>query len=164
MRGSPSSFPPLALALALAAGAAAQEAAPPAPTSPPTVTAGEVEEILVTITKRDEALQDVPASVSAFSPQTIALANLEGADDLASLIPNVVTKGESRTGNFSIRGVSESFSSQSPVAYHVTACSSRGSIRCSGSTTTSPPSRSCAARRAPSTAATPPRGQSTSAT
>lgn len=119
MRGSPSSFPPLALALALAAGAAAQEAASPAPTSPPTVTAGEVEEILVTITKRDEALQDVPASVSAFSPKTIALANLESADDLASLIPNVVTKGESRTGNFSIRGVSESFSSQSPVAYHV---------------------------------------------
>ncbi|HEU4430957.1 MAG TPA: TonB-dependent receptor plug domain-containing protein, partial [Myxococcota bacterium] len=109
LRRSPLS---LAAALALAASASGQEAAAPPP-------ANEVEEILVTITKRDEALQDVPASVSAFSSDEIALANLDSAADVVSLIPNVVTKGESRTGNFSVRGVSESFSSQSPVAYHV---------------------------------------------
>jgi outer membrane receptor protein involved in Fe transport len=102
-----------AAALAIAAGASGQQATPPAPTN------GEVEEIVVTITKRDESLQDVPASVSAFSAEQIALANLENAADVVSLIPNAVTKGESRTGNFSVRGVSESFSSQSPVAYHV---------------------------------------------
>jgi len=101
-----------AAVLALASRARTQEAAAPTPE-------GEIEEIIVTITKRDEALQDVPASVSAFSDETIALANLESAADVVSLVPNVVTKGESRTGNFSIRGVSESFSSQSPVAYHV---------------------------------------------
>jgi len=101
----------MAVVLDLARPAHSQETAPAA--------ASEVEEIVVTITKRDEALQQVPASVSAFSPETIALANLESAADVVSLIPNVVTKGESRTGNFSIRGVSESFSSQSPVAYHV---------------------------------------------
>ncbi len=108
----------LALALACADGATAQNAASPA-RSPGSSQAGAVEEIVVTITKRDEALAEVPGSVSAFSPEQIALANLDSADDLASLIPNVVTKGESRTGNLSIRGVSESFSSQSPVAYHV---------------------------------------------
>jgi len=102
---------PLTLVLALAAHVAAQEA--------PAEREGEVEEIVVSITKRDESLHDVAASVTAFSDETIALANLESASDLVTLIPNVVTKGESRTGNFSIRGVSESFSSQSPVAYHV---------------------------------------------
>lgn len=105
----------LAFGVLFPGSSAAQVAeAPAADPAPPGV-----EEIVVSITKRDESLQDVAASISAFSPETIALANLEGADDLASLIPNVVTKGESRTGNFSIRGVSESFSSQSPVAYHV---------------------------------------------
>ncbi len=101
----------LAVAWSLAAAAVAQT-----PDLPP---ASDVEEVVVTITKRDEALQDVPAAVTAFAPETLALVAPEGTSDLAALIPNVVTKGDGRTGNFSIRGVSESFSSQSPVAYHV---------------------------------------------
>jgi outer membrane receptor protein involved in Fe transport len=103
--------------LALAVPAFAQEA-PPAEAAEP-ARAEAIEELFVTITKRDVSLQDVPASVTALSPETLELANIESASDIATLIPNVVTKGESRTGNFSIRGVSESFSSQSPVAYHV---------------------------------------------
>jgi outer membrane receptor protein involved in Fe transport len=119
----PRRLPLIACLLALAGASAAQEAAPPAaeaaaPAAPPAADIG-IEEIIVTITKRDESLQEVPASISAFSPETLELANIESASDLVTLIPNVVTKGESRTGNFSIRGVSESFSSQSPVAYHV---------------------------------------------
>lgn len=79
----------------------------------------QVEEIVVTITKRDATLHDAPAAITAFSAETLALVAPEGTSDLASLIPNVVTKGDGRTGNFSIRGVSESFSSQSAVAVHV---------------------------------------------
>ncbi len=111
----------LAFVLALANASRAQEAPSAADEAPPPApqAAEPVEEILVTITKREESLQDVPASVSAFSPEIISLANLESASDVVTLVPNVVTKGESRTGNISIRGVSESFSSQSPVAYHV---------------------------------------------
>ena len=105
MRRASSSW--IALSLSLAVPSAAEEPR------------GDVEEIVVSITKRDELLSEVAASVSAFSAETIALANLESAADLTALVPNAVTKGESRTGNFSIRGVSDSFSSPSPVAYHV---------------------------------------------
>ncbi len=104
----------MAVVLALGASASAQVAPTAAPAPAPAI-----EEIVVTINKRSESLQDIAASVTALSPETLALANIESGADIATLVPNVVTKGESRTGNFSIRGVSESFSSQSPVAYHV---------------------------------------------
>jgi iron complex outermembrane receptor protein len=112
------SFRLLVLAAALTPVAIGAQSAPqPAP--PVRSATGDVEEILVTITKSDEKLADVPASVSAFGAEDVTLAGIASSSDVASLLPNVVTKGESRTGNFSIRGVSESFSSQSPVAYHL---------------------------------------------
>ena len=109
----------IAAALGVGLSASAQPRAAQSPSAPSAATATDVEEIVVTITKSEESLADVPASISTFSSDAIALAGIETADDIVSLIPNVVTKGESRTGNFSVRGVSESFSSQSPVAYHV---------------------------------------------
>ena len=78
-----------------------------------------IESITVTITKREESLQDVAASVSAFDAQTIEDVNIENVSDLATLLPGVVTKGEDRTGNISIRGVSSGFTGQSAVARHI---------------------------------------------
>ena len=78
-----------------------------------------IESITVTITKREEDLQDVAASVSAFTAETIENANIEAVSDLATLLPGVVTKGEERTGAISVRGVSSGFTGQSAVARHV---------------------------------------------
>jgi len=96
-------------------------AADPAPTPEPAPTAAstsEIEEIVVTITKREESVQDIGGSIAAFGDETIQNANIENVGDLISLLPNVQVKSEDT--DLSIRGVARAaFDSQSPVAYHI---------------------------------------------
>ncbi len=77
-----------------------------------------VDEIIVTITKRAESLQDVAASVSAFDAQTIRETNVERMSDLVLMLPNVQIKGNDNDG-ISIRGISKAVTSQSPVVMHM---------------------------------------------
>ncbi len=100
----------IALSLALAGSALAEPAEEPE--------RGEVEEIVVTISKRAEALHEIPAAVSAFDAETVEAANLQSFEDFARLVPNVTSKGGANDA-LSIRGISQSFTSQSPVALHV---------------------------------------------
>jgi iron complex outermembrane receptor protein len=101
--------------LGLSLSAFAQEATPTAaePNDSPAI-----EEIVVTITKRDEAVQDVGGSIAAFNEESIQNANIENVGDLIGLLPNVQVKSEDT--DLSIRGVARAaFDSQSPVAYHI---------------------------------------------
>ncbi len=77
----------------LSAGAVAQEST-------------ELEEIIVTATKRAQTLQDVPVAVSVTPIETINKASIKDITDLASIIPSlrVTTLQTSTQTNFVIRG------------------------------------------------------------
>jgi outer membrane receptor protein involved in Fe transport len=77
----------------LSAGAVAQEST-------------ELEEIIVTATKREQSLQDVPVAVSVTPVETINRASIKDITDLASIIPSlrVTTLQTSTQTNFVIRG------------------------------------------------------------
>jgi len=77
----------------LSAGAVAQEST-------------ELEEIIVTATKREQTLQDVPVAVSVTPVETINKASIKDITDLASIIPSlrVTTLQTSTQTNFVIRG------------------------------------------------------------
>src|SRR5215472_9210362 len=68
----------------------------PAPAAAQEVSeSGGLQEVLVTATRREERLQDVPISVTTFSQQQIDAKGLKNIDDLARLTPNLTF---SRTG------------------------------------------------------------------
>jgi outer membrane receptor protein involved in Fe transport len=65
-----------------------------------------VGEVVVTAQKREEAIQDVPIAVSAFSQDTLEKAKIDGGPNLVTAIPNVnFSKGNFTGYNFQIRGV-----------------------------------------------------------
>jgi iron complex outermembrane receptor protein len=85
-----------ALALSLAAnvhGVRAADAAPP--------TVG-VEEVIVTAEKRPENIQDVPMSVTAFSGDQLAKANLNTVADVARFVPGLSINQSNNNRNSSI--------------------------------------------------------------
>jgi outer membrane receptor protein involved in Fe transport len=84
---------------AVAMPAFAQDAAPKAASTG-------IEELVVTAQKREEAIQDVPIAVSAFSQDSLEKAKIDGGPNLQLAIPNVAFfKGNFTGFNFQIRGV-----------------------------------------------------------
>jgi outer membrane receptor protein involved in Fe transport len=69
--------------------------------------AGEqLEEIIVTATRRSERLQDVPLSVTAFSPEQLESKGIVGYEGLARETPGVVLNRPSQNfNNFTARGI-----------------------------------------------------------
>lgn len=64
-----------------------------------------LEEVVVTATKRERSLQDVPISVAALTGETISNMNIRNLEDLATYIPNF-SKGETGIGPvMQIRGI-----------------------------------------------------------
>jgi outer membrane receptor protein involved in Fe transport len=64
------------------------------------------EEIIVTAQKREEAIQDVPIAVSAFTEAQLQSQGIDGGYDLVQSVPNVMfSKTNFTTYNFQIRGV-----------------------------------------------------------
>jgi outer membrane receptor protein involved in Fe transport len=64
------------------------------------------DEIVVTAQKREEAIQDVPIAVSAFSDEQLLEQGIDGGYDLVQSVPNVTfSKTNFTTYNFQIRGV-----------------------------------------------------------
>ena len=77
-------------ALFLAGAASAQDTAPATePAPPPARQADEGEEIVVTATKRSEALQDVPIAITAFGTKTLEDNQVQSFDDYAKMIPSL---------------------------------------------------------------------------
>jgi outer membrane receptor protein involved in Fe transport len=65
-----------------------------------------IEEVVVTAQKREEALQDVPIAVSAFTQEGLDAQGIEGGPDLQQSVPNVSFSRGNFTGyNFQIRGI-----------------------------------------------------------
>jgi outer membrane receptor protein involved in Fe transport len=65
-----------------------------------------VGELIVTAQKREEAIQDVPIAVSAFSQESLEKQKIDGGPNLVLSIPNVnFSKGNFTGYNFQIRGV-----------------------------------------------------------
>ena len=94
-------------ALSVAQPALAQSNNAPSTTAPiaaPTETSGD--EIIVTATKREQTLQDVPVSVSVTSKQTIERAQIRDLIDLQSVVPSlkVAQSNAAAQTNFIIRG------------------------------------------------------------
>ncbi|MCE3289860.1 MAG: TonB-dependent receptor, partial [Caulobacter sp.] len=88
------------VALAAAAPVFAADEPAPAPAE------GEVTEVIITATRRAEALQDVPLAVTALSGERVEQERIQNFTDIPALVPGatfVSTKGPS-TANVQIRG------------------------------------------------------------
>src|SRR5437868_8386007 len=65
-----------------------------------------VGEVVVTAQKKEEALQDVPIAVSAFSQDNLEKQKIDGGPNLVLAVPNVnFSKGNFTGYNFQIRGI-----------------------------------------------------------
>jgi iron complex outermembrane recepter protein len=100
--------------------AAAQDAAPPEEAA-----AAEDEraigDIVVTARRREENLQDVPDSITAFSSTAIAERRLERIDDFLALTSNVRINNDqdTATNNISIRGLGANRNQAAAVAFSI---------------------------------------------
>ncbi|MBS0614692.1 MAG: TonB-dependent receptor plug domain-containing protein, partial [Proteobacteria bacterium] len=66
--------------------------------------AGELQEVVVTATRREESLSKVPISVSAFTQESIDIRGIKDFQDVAKFTPGV-NIDNSGTNNISIRGI-----------------------------------------------------------
>ncbi|NGY05587.1 TonB-dependent receptor [Solimonas terrae] len=66
----------------------------------------QIAEIIVTATKREQALRDIPASITALSGEDLEKSNAQGIEDIARLVPGLstTTPGDSGT-RVTIRGI-----------------------------------------------------------
>ena len=99
-------------AAALVAGAfAAPVGAATATTAPDAGDSSGIEEIVVTATRREERLQDVPVSVSAFSQAQIDAEGLKNIDDLTRVSPGVTFQrnGVGSSANYNDEGSDVNF-------------------------------------------------------
>jgi len=80
-----------------------------------------IEEIIVTARRREEKLTDVPASITAFTEDTIDRANIERAGDFIALTPGVsfVQTAEVGDAQVSIRGINGSRDAETNFAFIV---------------------------------------------
>ncbi|WP_426169566.1 TonB-dependent receptor [Sandarakinorhabdus sp. DWP1-3-1] len=100
-------------ALLLASGALAQTT-----TTPAAPTATDDTEILVTALRRSESLQNVPASITAFTSKTIEAAGIVRPADFIGLTPNVNLVQTQNAGSsfVIIRGITQARNSEPSVA------------------------------------------------
>ncbi len=69
-------------------------------------TGNQIEELVVTAQKKEEALQDVPIAVSAFDQNALEKSKIDGGPNLVLAVPNVnFSKGNFTGYNFQIRGI-----------------------------------------------------------
>ncbi|NNM01314.1 MAG: TonB-dependent receptor, partial [Gammaproteobacteria bacterium] len=95
---------PLAIAALTASGSA--------------VSAAPLEEIVVTATKRDESLQEVPAAITAFTTSDIERNRITRPADFIELTPGVVLSDSNHPGEalITIRGTAQTRNTETPVA------------------------------------------------
>lgn len=67
-----------------------------------------LEEIIVTSTRRETDVQDVPLAVTALTAQSLQDQNIENLEDLTGVVPNVLIaggNGGTTSGQFNMRGI-----------------------------------------------------------
>ncbi|MDJ0698941.1 MAG: TonB-dependent receptor [Woeseiaceae bacterium] len=95
---SPREFRKTAIARSVSAAVVASVAAPAA--------AQEIEEVIVTATKREESIQDVPLAITAFTGDFVRQVNLDDVKDLVTFAPGVSGNStDAFIDGISIRGV-----------------------------------------------------------
>jgi outer membrane receptor protein involved in Fe transport len=70
--------------------------------------AGGLEEIVVTATRREQNLQEVPLAVVAYTGEMLERQGIENMEDLKAVVPNLVVAGNlggTDTASFTIRGI-----------------------------------------------------------
>jgi len=93
-----------ALGLAVAAAPALAQTTASRPAARPA--AADLSEVIVTATRRDARLQDVPLSVTAYSQETLTAKGIVGYEGLAQETPGVVLNRPSANfNNFTARGI-----------------------------------------------------------
>lgn len=78
--------------------------------------------VVVTASRREESLQDIPIAVSAYDGDALQDSQIDSLADLASTTPNVQISGAYTNGNISIRGIGNAqvnAGAESGVAVHV---------------------------------------------
>ena len=102
----------IALAMGLSFGAQAQDAPAAAEAgTDKTDEATTLQSVKVTARRREETLQEVPVSVTAFTPETIEKLNVRDLGDLDAQVPNLTiyaARGSNTTLTAYIRGVGQS--------------------------------------------------------
>lgn len=85
--------------------------------------AGVLEEITVTAQRREQSLQDVPISVTAFTGASLEQGNIRGATDFLALTPNVSFTEDGQSGSrglgIAVRGVNNLVSGENAVVNSV---------------------------------------------
>jgi iron complex outermembrane receptor protein len=78
----------------------------------------ELEEIVVTARKREEAIQNVPITEDVFTQQAIQSAGIESPRDFVAMVPNMTLVEVQNVGNsfITIRGISQARNSEPSVA------------------------------------------------
>ena len=96
--------------------AAAQTVA--APTAAQASEESGLEEIVVTARKREERVQDIPASISVLDAKTIETAGVNSFEDVTRLIPNLTVHQNFRAGQpfITLRGIPTAQGGEPPVA------------------------------------------------
>jgi iron complex outermembrane receptor protein len=106
----------------IASPAAAQQVAARQPAEDRTVAdSGEIAAIVVTARRREENLQNVPDTITAFSPAVIEERRLDTIGDFLQLTPNVniTADQDAATNNISIRGLGSNRNQAAAVAFSV---------------------------------------------
>lgn len=82
---------------------------------------GVTEEVVVTARQREESITDVPASITAFSAETIERAGIQRAEDFISLTPGVSMVDSAEVGDtqVSIRGINGARDGEANFAFIV---------------------------------------------
>ena len=69
---------------------------------------GSLEEVIVTATRRETDVQDLPLAVTALTAASLENQNIENLEDLTAVVPNVLIaggNGGTTTGSFYMRGI-----------------------------------------------------------
>ena len=89
---------------------------------PAVASAAVLEEIVVIAQKREQNLQDVSVTVTAFTGDTIEKLGIQDPRDIANLMPNVAVQTSENTSTFNIRGVQlldTGDGNESPVSFYI---------------------------------------------
>lgn len=78
---------------------------------------GSLEEVVVTASRRDQSILDVPYSISAVSSETLEQSHVQNLSDLSHLVAGLsfVDQGPTSRSNFVLRGINANSTNESPI-------------------------------------------------